>query len=211
MKREQLAAKERLTLGKNASKQIRKQGIVPAVIYGQQMTPVHITVDVREISRLYRLHGANKNLMISLSIESAAGKPREEVVISRDIKINALTRQIEHIDFFKLDLSKPIRTEVPLHFVGVSPGVKKGGTLFHKTDRIKISSLPENVPDFIEVNLSSLDIDQSLKAKDLPSSDLYQITATPDDILAYVESVKAAVEEPAAAGAATAPAAEAKK
>jgi large subunit ribosomal protein L25 len=191
----ELKAEARTELGKNRSKQFRKNGLTPAVIYGGSDQPSHITVDSREIAKFYRNHGKN-NVLVKIVVNNT-----EFTAFPKEFTKDALSQQIIHVDFLKIDPTHTIRADIQFKFIGTAPGVKKGGQMMTKLRQVKIKSLPHNVPEFIEVDLSNLEVGQSIRIKDMDTKGLYEIESPGNEIIVFVEALKAA-DTPAEAAAA---------
>jgi large subunit ribosomal protein L25 len=183
----QIEAKKRNDLGKNKSKQMRKHGNIPGVVYGEQKEPIHITVDAREAGRFFR-NPNNKNALISLNIQDESST-NGVTVLSKKVDRDAISQEIIHLDFIQVDPKHPIKTEVALKFTGSAPGVKKGGNIFYNIRKVNIQCLPHSIPAVIEVDLSPLEVGTSLRIRDVSTGD-FKILTSPDEIIVYVESTK---------------------
>jgi len=160
----ELEAESRSDMGKGASRRLRRDGKVPAVIYGGGEDPQSITLVHSEI--LKRLdHEAFYSHILTVSVD---GKPGNAVL--RDMQRHPAKPVIMHMDFQRIDESKPIRVHVPLHFIGedVAPGAKAGGLITHELIEVALDVLPRHLPEFIEVDVSGLDVGESLHLSDLP-------------------------------------------
>jgi large subunit ribosomal protein L25 len=160
----ELEAESRSDMGKGASRRLRRDGKVPAVIYGGGEDPQSITLVHSEI--LKRLdHEAFYSHILTVSVD---GKPGNAVL--RDMQRHPAKPVIMHMDFQRIDESKPIRVHVPLHFIGedVAPGAKAGGLITHELIEVALDVLPRHLPEFIEVDVSSLEVGESLHLSDLP-------------------------------------------
>ncbi len=150
----ELDAESRTDEGKGASRRLRREGMVPAVIYGADQDPQSIKLKHSEVMK--RLdHEAFYSHILTVSID---GKPSKAVL--RDMQRHPAKPIIMHMDFLRVDESKPIRVNVPLHFVGTdtSPGTKAGGLLTHDVVEVALEVLPKHLPEYIEVDVSALDI-----------------------------------------------------
>ena len=184
----ELQAETREKFGKNFTKQLRKSGFIPAVVYGLKSDPQHVQLNAREFGKIYRKY-RDQSVLITLQ---AAGQ--EWSVISKDVVKDAITLDILHVDFQKIDVTKEVRAEVKLKMVGVAPGVKLGGNLRIKMDRVRILSLPHQIPNHIDIDLSVLGLDKSIRVRDIDTKGHYQILTTPEEIIVLVEAFKAQAE-----------------
>ena len=160
----ELEAESRSDMGKGASRRLRRDGKVPAVIYGGGEDPQSITLVHSEI--LKRLdHEAFYSHILTVNVD---GKPGNAVL--RDMQRHPAKPIIMHMDFQRVDENKPIRVHVPLHFIGedVAPGAKAGGLITHELIEVALDVLPRNLPEFIEVDVSALEVGESLHLSDLP-------------------------------------------
>jgi len=160
----ELEAESRSDMGKGASRRLRRDGKVPAVIYGGGEDPQSITLVHSEI--LKRLdHEAFYSHILTVNID---GKPGNAVL--RDMQRHPAKPIIMHMDFQRVDENKPIRVHVPLHFIGedVAPGAKAGGLITHELIEVALDVLPRHLPEFIEVDVSALEVGESRHLSDLP-------------------------------------------
>ena len=164
MKIFELEAESRSDMGKGASRRLRRDGKVPAIVYGGGEDPQSITLVHSEI--LKRLdHEAFYSHVLTVNVE---GKPSKAVL--RDMQRHPAKPTIMHMDFQRVNESKPIRVHVPLHFIGedVAPGAKAGGLITHELIEVALDVLPRHLPAFIEVDVSALEVGESLHLSDLP-------------------------------------------
>jgi large subunit ribosomal protein L25 len=153
MKSITIKGSERESVGKVATKALRNAGAVPCVLYGGNQ-PVHFAADERAFKSLVYTPNAH-TVVIDL------GEKTFNAVL-QDIQVHPVTDRILHIDFFQLNESKEITMEVPVKIVGTSPGVLLGGDLRLNQRRLKVKALPKNLPDFIEANISELQMGNKL-------------------------------------------------
>ncbi|HFD80197.1 MAG TPA: 50S ribosomal protein L25/general stress protein Ctc [Gammaproteobacteria bacterium] len=159
----ELEAESRSDTGKGASRRLRRTGKIPAIVYGGEQDPEAISLSHSEI--LKRLdHEAFYSHILTLSVD---GKQTKAVL--RDMQRHPAKPIIMHMDFMRVDESKPIRVHVPLHFVGEdkAPGAKAGGLVTHEMIEVELDVLPKHLPEYIEVDLSGLNVGESLHLSDL--------------------------------------------
>jgi large subunit ribosomal protein L25 len=160
----ELEAESRSDMGKGASRRLRRDGKVPAIMYGGDEDPQSISLLHSEI--LKRLdHEAFYSHILTVKVDGRASK-----AVLRDMQRHPSKPVIMHMDFQRVDESKPIRVHVPLHFIGedVAPGVKTGGGMVtHELIEVELEVLPRNLPEFIEVDISGLNVGESLHLSDL--------------------------------------------
>ena len=157
-------AETRTDLGKGASRRLRHQEKIPAIIYGSG-DPKSLTIDLREI----RPHVENEAFYASIVSLLVDGKKTAEKVIVRDIQHHPFKIDIMHIDFQRVDAKKKMHMHVQLHFKGedVSPGVKSGGQVNHVINEVEVICLAKDIPEFIEVDISALETGESVHLTDL--------------------------------------------
>lgn len=206
---QELTVEPRQNTGKGASYQIRQKGRIPAVIYGGGEDPESISVDSAELNR-FVLKGGFLTTVFNLDI---SGKKTR--VIPRDLQLDPVSDKPVHIDFFRLPEGATIRLAIPVRFKGqaVSPGIKRGGTLNIVRHTVDLICPADNIPDYLEGDLSELGLNASLHLGDLPMPEgvkpaIHGHDTTIASIVAptsVLEEIKAAAE----AAAAPAPAADA--
>jgi large subunit ribosomal protein L25 len=182
------------------AKNVRREGFIPAIIYGGKAESSSIKVKDLDFNRVFAVAGESH--LIDLAVDGAS--PAK--VIVKDIQKDSLTDKIIHIDFYQVDMKKKIIAAIPLHFVGESKAVKElGGTLVKNMDELRIECLPENLVDYIEVNLSSLEnLHDAIKISDIKLPAELKLASEADETVATVleqakEEEKAPVVEAAPA------------
>jgi len=152
-------AETRTDLGKGASRRLRHQEKIPAIIYGSG-DPKSLTIDLREV----RPHVDNEAFYASIVEVNVDGKKTPEKVIVRDIQHHPYKVDIMHVDFQRVDAKKKMHIHVQLHFIGeeAAPGVKEGGLVSHVVNEVEIICLPKDIPEFIEVDISALELGAAL-------------------------------------------------
>jgi large subunit ribosomal protein L25 len=152
----------RETIGKKV-RALRRQGIIPANIYGHNVESVPVQVSSDELRLLMKQHGRNEIIYVTVE-----GDERPTFV--RDIQRNPVSDQILHVDFMQISLTEKVRLEVPVRFSGVSPAVSTfGGIVTHALTSVLVEALPTSIPSSIEIDISALtEIGQSVHVGDLP-------------------------------------------
>ncbi len=159
-----VTAEPRSDQGKGASRRLRRQGRVPAILYGAGKDPVPLSVDHNELLKQLENEAFYSHI---LTIEVGG---RKEQAILKDLQRHPAKPFIMHLDFMRVRAGERIRVNVPLHFVGgdVAPGVKIGGGIVtHAVTEVEIVCLPKDLPEYIEVDLSKLELGQSLHLSDI--------------------------------------------
>ena len=157
-------AETRTDMGKGASRRLRHAEKMPAIIYGSNKNPVSLTILTKDV-RAQLGNEAFFSQVLELSID---GKKAEKVVL-RDIQYHPYKVDPMHLDFQRISAKQKMHFHVPLHFIGedVSPGAKHGGLVSHVLHEVEVECLAKNIPEFIEVDMSAMDMGDSLHLTDL--------------------------------------------
>ncbi len=167
MEIEKLKISTRESVGKGAAKRLRASGMVPGIIYGYKTEPVMIKTNTHDF-RMTMRGLETTNPFFNIVGEDEGGKKIEgNIVILKELQIHPLTHEYIHIDLHKIDMEKVLTVEVPIHFVGKAEGVKMGGILQEIRRQLDISALPTNIPEYIEVDVSELNIGDSIHLNDI--------------------------------------------
>ena len=193
-------AVSRVTAGTGSAKASRRNGNVPAVIYGGNNEPELIELNHNEVVKSL----ANEAVYLHILKLNVGGKV--ENAILKDMQRHPAKTQILHMDFMRVVMSEKLKLNVPLHFMNeeLSPGVKEGGVVMHSMTDVEIECLPGNIPEYIEVDLTGLQIGESIHLSQLILVDGLEIIALThgedhDLPVAQVMKSKGASEEDAAA------------
>ncbi len=189
-------------LGKNGAKKARKEGSIPCVMYAKDEV-IHFTTMPKEV----------KDLIYTPDFKLAEvvidGKPFKCIV--KDKQFHPITDAIVHIDFLILTDERPVKVEVPIRFKGSSPGVKSGGKLVQALRLVKIKALPEHLVDTVSVDISKLEMGQSIRIRDIEPGEGIEMLNSPGVPIATIEmprAMRSAQMAAAKAAVATGPAAE---
>lgn len=208
----ELKATARPQAGKGAARSERRAGRVPGVIYGDSKPPITISVNYADIrQKIYAGHFLTTIYEVDL-------EGQKHRVIPRDFQVDPVRDNPIHVDFMRLGVGAMIRVGIPVHVVNAegSPGIKRGGTINIVTHTIDVRVNPEQIPAFIEVDVSELDINHSKHLSDIKLPEGVKVIARTDLTLVtivppsgYAEEMRAAAEAASAAAAAAAAATEA--
>lgn len=205
----EIAATTRKAQGTGASRRLRKAGRVPGIVYGDG-EPALIDIDHNDLFHSLRKETFHASVL-TLDLDG-----KKQQVLLRDFVMHPFRQQVQHIDFQRVSKDKKIHMKVPLHFANaeVSPGVKlSGGIVSHVMNDLNIVCLPADLPEFIEVDLSSLAIGHSIHVADIKLPKGVEVAGhghLGDAVVATVQIPRGAVEAAATAEVEAAPAAEAK-
>jgi len=199
----ELKASIRENSGKGPSRRYRMNGLVPAVVYSRGDSSVHLTVSEADLQKI--IHSKKEKHFIRLLIDGE--KQMEKVSMLKELQYEPVSRHLYHADFYEIIMDHKLTVDIPLNFIGTPVGVVNGGELLHSKRDLKISCLPEKMPDYIEVDLAGLEIGDSLKVKDLKLPEGVAAVDHGDVGIVAVVAVKAAVTAPGATGEDATPAA----
>jgi len=185
MKSITIKGSERESVGKVATKALRNAGLVPCVLYGGNQA-VHFSAEVMAFKNLVYTPNAH-TVVIEL------GKGKSFNAILQDIQVHPVSDKILHIDFFQLFDDKEITMEVPVKVVGTSKGVLGGGVLRLNTRKLKVKALPKNLPDFVEADITPLEMGNKLYVTKLVS-DKYKLMHPDNTVVAQVRISRAAMK-----------------
>lgn len=189
-----LQVAERTVLGKQV-KQLRRQGIIPANVYGLRQPSQALQVDLYTLERFLAKHHATH--VITLQGVSNGGAPLNALV--RHVARSPRNGKILHVDFLRISMNEPITVRVPLVLKGDAPAVTiEGGVLLHLVDTVEIECLPGDLPEALEADISSLkSIDDTLHLRDVPVPAKVKLLSDPEEPVAKVIAPRAVLAEEA--------------
>lgn len=189
MKTIALTGELRSELGSKSSRTLRNEGKVPCVLYGGSDL-VHFFIYAPDFKNLVYTPNTYK---VQLTIE---GKKYQAIL--QDMQFHPVNEAIIHADFLMVDDSKKVNLTIPVKVTGNSPGVRSGGKLIQKIQRLRVKGLIKNIPDFVAVNIDNLDLGQSIKIKHLDVPNI-EILDSKDNAIVTVKMTRNVVKEEAAA------------
>ena len=158
-----LTAEPRDGTGKNDNNKLRASGKIPAVVYGHGEQTRSVAVDAHEVELLFsKIHV--ENTIISLNIGGEKGAVKTLV---REVQKHPSRGNVLHVDFYQIHAGEMVNIQVPISFVGASVGVKNGGMLQHTMDELDIRVSADNIPERLEVDVSELEVGDSIHVRDL--------------------------------------------
>lgn len=189
-----LDATVRTDHGKNPLRRLRQGGKVPAVIYGLH-EPVSIQLDTAQALRLVQqLHGAERLVALRFA-EGPDGKAGERQALMKEVQTTPVGNTLLHIDFQEIDTEKKVHVTVEIRPVGTSEGVRLGGILQAVKHDIVVECLPNSIPEFIEIEVSALEIGDSLHVRDIKfGADITPIT-DPEETIIVISAPRVETEE----------------
>lgn len=166
-----LSGTRREGLGKGGARKARFAGLIPGILYGHGETPVPVAVQAREF-QLALHHHKGGNAIVNLAIEG-----QEHTALIRDVHRDPISHAIIHLDFQRVSLTETVQVEVTLHLIGLPVGVKDaGGILEHNLRSVEVRCLPTAIPAFLEIDVSALNIGDSVHVRDLKMTDVEVLT-----------------------------------
>lgn len=151
-----LRVKPRKRIGKSGAREVRKEGNIPAILYGRGEDPVPLVVSPDELRRALS-SSAGINTILELEIDGSA-QPEKKFSMVQEIQRDPLKNRVIHLDFLAIDMQKNVRVKVPVNTRGRSEGERRGGRLEKLMRTIDLECLPGNIPDSIEIDVSDLEI-----------------------------------------------------
>jgi large subunit ribosomal protein L25 len=191
MEATELKACIRNTSGKGPARRFRKEGLIPAVFYGRGEEAIHLSVNASELLKIIRVK--KENVFINLLIDG--DKKLEKLSLIKELQIEPVSRRFYHADFYEVRMDHRLTLDVPLRFAGIPVGVVNGGELQHLKRDLKVSCLPSVLPDFIEIDVSGLEIGDSIKVKDIRVPEGISVLDPGDVGVAMVAVVKVSVPQ----------------
>jgi len=187
MKRLELEASKRDVTGKKV-RFLRRQGIIPANIYGHGIDSTSINVDAKSLKHL--LAHAGKTDLISLKVDDSKSPVK---VLMREVQRNPLTDEPLHVDFYQVRMTEKIKADVPLVFIGEAPVLKnvKNSSMLHLIDSVHIEALPDDLPHSFEIDVSNIEeLDQAIYIKDIPLGHGITLLSDPEQMVIKVAEVR---------------------
>jgi len=187
-----LEVTRREVTGKEVAKKLRRDGKVPAVVYGGHKEPVAITVDRKAVAELLQKseHGIRSVFLLKM-----ADSDQQRHAMIKDLTINPISRKMTHIDFVRVVMDELVRTTVPVHIVGTAIGVKEGGLLDFQVRDLHIECLPNAIPDTIDVDVTELGHHDYVRIKDLKLPEGVKVLEDAERVVVGVTHAKVEVAE----------------
>lgn len=201
MEQVQLTSYFRTTRGKCPARQLRRQGLLPGVLYGGPSGNITISINAHNFYKLLA-KGVKESTLINLTIEQEGAVAQQASVVLKNMQVDPVKRVPVHVDFYEVTMGRMIEINVSLALIGDSPGVKLGGILAFSTREITIECLPTNMVDHIDIDISTLQIGDSLTVADLSIGEGRKVLTDPHVMIVSVtppmgeEIVAAAPEAP---------------
>ena len=182
-----LTGKIREANGKSAARKLRTDECIPAIVYGINDN-ISLSVNPKEVKKLIDAKG--RNVLIELKVEGDSADNRN--VVLKEFQTHPLKPSWLHIDFLEIDVSKKIKVKVPIELIGVSPGEKQGGHVNHIIRALEIESLPQDIPEKVEVQMGEVELNEMIRVSELKLDGSLTIVNNPNDVVVnvHLEKVK---------------------
>ena len=191
-----LEASRRSTTGRHVN-QLRREGLVPGVVYGHKVAPIMVEVPAKELAKT--VHMVGKSHLLQLKV---AGERRQRPVLIKELQLNPRSSAALHVDFFQVNLEEKLTVQVQVVLTGESPAVKFNvGELLHVVHTLEVSCLPDAIPGEIQVDISGLaEVDDAVRLSDitLPEGVEFNAAIDPAEILVKIAQARVVAEEPVA-------------
>lgn len=193
MEQIQLTSRIRVGTGKGVARQLRRQGLIPAVLYGGKLGNLALSVNAHDFRQIVA-KGSWESVLIDLAIEED-GETKSTKVIIKDFQVDPVMQDLLHADFLEITMGQVIEVNIPLELVGEAPGVKEGGVLEFLMREVSVECLPSKMVEHIEVDISSLGIGDTLTAAEIPVSADIKILTDPEMVVATIAAPRVHEEE----------------
>ena len=191
-----IAAEGRASRGKNEARRLRVSGRAPAIIYGTGRDPVAVAISPKEVNKIL-LSSTGHNSIFDVAVDGGAPEP----VMIVDWSYEPVKGNLLHIDMQRIDLTKRIKVKIPVHVHGEPKGVKQqGGLLDVVTREVEVECLPDDIPADFSLEIANLEINQAIRASDLPMTNSMKLVMAPDAVIVHIVAPK--IDPDAAAAAA---------
>jgi large subunit ribosomal protein L25 len=187
-----LEVTRRESTGKEQAKKLRRDGKVPAVVYGGHKDPVAITVDRKAVTELVTKseHGVRSVFLLKMS-----GSDQQRHAMIKEITIDPISRRMKHIDFVRVVMDEMVKVTVPVHITGTAKGVKEGGLLDFQVREVHIECLPTAIPDSVDIDVTELDAHDYYRVKDLKLPEGAKVLDDPERVVVGVTQARLEVPD----------------
>ncbi len=187
-----LPAQKREGTGKGVARKLRAAGRVPAVLYGRELEPVHLSLDTREAEQLFHSISVD-NTIVDLAVE---GEEKAYQTLIREIQVHPLRQLLIHVDFLRIQEGITVDVNVPVQLLGIPEGVKNsGGVLEQIIHDLPVRCIPSKIPQSIDIDVTHLDVNESLHVYDIEFEEGVEVTVEQKRTLCSV-AIPKVIEEP---------------
>ncbi len=188
----ELKANIRNSVGKGQARALRRAEKIPAVLYGPRTEPVLLSVSIKDLGKALKKSTASQALL-NLTIHNGENTSRPAMI--KELQTHPVSRHYQHIDFYEISMDRKIRVKIPVVVKGKARGVEEGGILQIIRRELEILCLPTEIPETIEIDITDLDIGDSIHVKEIPFEGDIEIQADVNFTVITIVSPKAEVEE----------------
>ncbi|MGD8213142.1 MAG: 50S ribosomal protein L25/general stress protein Ctc [Desulfobacterales bacterium] len=174
MERIELQTTVRKTTGNSPARSLRRSGQIPAVLYGPKIEPVLLAVNIKDLENVLK-QGNAFQMILNLVIQN--GKKRTKAAMVKELQTHPVSGNFIHIDFYEIDMKRQINVMVPVITKGQSVGVENGGMLNIVRREIELLCLPGDIPEAIEIDITDLEIGDSIHIEDIPLGENVEVSA----------------------------------
>ena len=182
MSDELLRLEKRDHVGGGKAKRLRKNGYIPAVVYGQDMTPSPAQIKLPDIRQFLAHHGKNSIFTVEFAEEN------DFSALIKDVQYDPVNKDIVHVDFQKVSLTEKIHSEVPVKVIGKGNIEKAGNVIVYQLDRVTVECLPQDIPKYIEVDISGMTAGYSITAAQLNLPQGVKLITDPESVILSITS-----------------------
>ncbi|ACK42065.1 MULTISPECIES: 50S ribosomal protein L25/general stress protein Ctc [Dictyoglomus] len=191
----EIKVKKRDKIGKQFAKKYRRSNLIPGVVYGAHLKEnIHILVEKKDLWSLIKKGHAKEQHLLRLIIENGENTITENAIL-QDLQIDPIKDEFLHVDFHAITLEELVDVYVPILLVGEAKGIKQGGILQHGVEEILIRALPLDVPPHIEVDITDLEIGESITVGDLKFPENIKVLTPLDEVVVGIIPPKGYTEE----------------
>ncbi len=186
-----LMAKRRHETGKGAARRLRAAGQIPAVLYGKDQEPISLTLDAREALHLFHSISV-ENTIVNVQIDD--DKEALETLV-REIQMHPYRPDLVHVDFYCIERGVALEVDIPANYVGTPQGVRDGGILEVILHELRVKCIPSKIPDTIDIEVSALDIGDSIHASEISMDEGVELLTDPGQTVCLVSAPRVEEEE----------------
>lgn len=195
-----ITVQARLRSPKERARVLRRQGLIPAVLYGARLAPVHVALAEKDVQTMFS--SITRATMVELRVDGEVYH-----VFVKDVQVDPITMRFLHLDFYVPEAGRTLEIAVPVRLEGEAPGVKAGGVLELLHTEIPVEAPPEKIPPYVVVDVSKLNLDEAILVRDIPWPEGVRPLLPPEDAVVVVVPFKVeAAPTPAETAPAAAPA-----
>ncbi len=179
--------------GTGAARKTRAAGFIPGILYGAGHDACQIKLERKTTERIIRRLESH-NVIASLMLKQNGTEEKIKTLL-KDVQMQPIRGEVIHLDFYRIRMDKPIRMQVPIHLKGTAPGLEAGGIMEHELRELEIQALPDRIPETVEIDVSSMQIGDTVLVKDIRLADDVEIIDVPEKTIISLLAPKAVKEE----------------